>query len=169
MVGWAGGWNDAHAVVWNAPEDKPSRLPRLVGGTFAQALDINNKGQVVGQSASDPTDVWESLQAVLWEKGVLIPLAPEYPLSWPGWHSLNERGQIVGTVLTTDGESHAVLWERKGKHIEMIDLNDQLAEPTSYLLIIANSINDRGWIVADAVDLDDPAHLNRAVLLVPRD
>jgi uncharacterized membrane protein len=161
-------WGHSQALFWRQPDAAPEVLPGL-GGDGDWATSINDNQQIAGYCATDPDNPSGSLHAVLWEHGKLTDLAPDYPYSQASGstHAINNAGQIVGSVVMGDGSSHAVLWERCGQEIKMIDLNDHLTQPTDYLLYYADGINDDGCIIVDAYDVNDPAQLNRAFLLVP--
>lgn len=95
LVGPAGG---PHALLWD-PETGFTTLPTL-GGTYSTASDINDRGQVVGQSQTETG----KYDAVLWDpQRGLIDLGPE------GAQGINARGQIVGRGMI-DGEYVAALW-----------------------------------------------------------
>jgi probable HAF family extracellular repeat protein len=81
-------------------------LGLLPGDAFAEALAVNDRGQIVGWGG---TATGES-HAILWDEGQIIDLGT---LGGPGsraW-AINNRGQIVGESDTATGESHAFLWE----------------------------------------------------------
>jgi uncharacterized membrane protein len=171
IAGWAfldSFWGHSQALFWRQPDAVPEVLPGL-GGDGDQATSINDSQQIAGYCATDPDDPSGSLHAVLWEHGKLTELAPDYTYSQASGntHAINNAGQIVGCAMMEDGLSHAVLWEKTGSKIKMIDLNDQIAQPSNYLLYYADGINDDGCIVVDAYEVNDPAQLNRAFLLVP--
>ena len=73
------------------------------------------------------------------------------------WPAINERGQVVGTSETKDGD-RAFLWER-GKRF---DLGRLPGGPNSY----AVAINDQGWIVGASGNHSSSGQ--RAVLWTPR-
>ena len=168
LAGWsfheAGSeYTEASALFWRGPEAAPEALPGL-GGGYDIAATINDNHQIAGLSSTTEG----SWHAVFWENGKVTDLAPQYSFSelWnPG--QMNNRGQIVGLVVLDDGSWHAVLWETNGHQVQMLDLNQALAAPTSYVLYYGEGINDAGCIVADGYDSNDPAQSNRAFLLVP--
>lgn len=74
-----------------------------INGKTSYARDVNNSGQVVGQSTN-----WE--YAFLWENGVMTDLGNlggnmAYALA------INDHGQIVGTSKIDGSTHHAFLWE----------------------------------------------------------
>jgi probable HAF family extracellular repeat protein len=92
-----------------------------LGGTDAEALYINDQGQIVGQSYtvnSIPppnahcTDTPLTLHAFLWEKGKMMDLGT-LGGSCAFAYSLNSRGQVVGqATLDGDQEDHPFIWEQ---------------------------------------------------------
>ncbi|HEU4709026.1 MAG TPA: PEP-CTERM sorting domain-containing protein [Methylophilaceae bacterium] len=71
-------------------------------GSYADALDINNHGQIVGQSGS-PFDPGADSLAVIWDKGKMYDLSGYINphLVEDGWamllaSSINDKGQIIG-------------------------------------------------------------------------
>jgi probable HAF family extracellular repeat protein len=75
-------------------------------GFFGHASDINNRGQVVGSTASGG---WT--HAFLWEDGRMTDLGTlggDYSEA----SDINSRGQVVGYSYTASDEYHAVLWSK---------------------------------------------------------
>jgi probable HAF family extracellular repeat protein len=75
-----------------------------LGGTYSQAMGINNRGQVVGFSQTTA-----GVHAFFWQNGVMADLGT---LGGTGSaaYAINERGQVVGQSQTASGEFHAALW-----------------------------------------------------------
>ncbi len=78
----------------------------LPGSSSVNVGGINNNGEMVGLSGQDSTRF-----AVLWRKGQLIPIAISAAKSLA--QDINNRGQIVGSFVTVDGETHAALWTKR--------------------------------------------------------
>ena len=87
-------------------------LGLLPGGTFAEAHDVNNRGQIVGSG----DNAAGNFRAILWENGQVIDLGTLGGALSRAW-GINDRGQIVGET-DVDPEWHAFLWQRG----EMFDL-----------------------------------------------
>ena len=131
-----------HALLWE--KGKATDLGNL-GGQTGQAggniaYDINNQGQVVGNSDL-PGDT--TFHAFLWtkEKGMqdLGTLSGDVAsLSI----SINDAGSVIGASIDASGNPRAFLWE-KGV---MTDLNTLIAGDSRLYLLTGCSINSRGEI-----------------------
>jgi probable HAF family extracellular repeat protein len=94
----------------------------LLGGNNGQALQINNRGQIVGlaeNTTPDPTcaglPLFLHFEAVIWENGQIQELPP-----FPGdpdaiANGINDKGQVVGAsgpcIMFFGGGFHALLWQ----------------------------------------------------------
>jgi len=116
------------------------------GGGIGFANQINNRGQVVGQS--DPAPGGQGIShGFLWEKGVLTDLGvlPGGLSSTAHW--INDAGDTVGlSGVQNDQFAHAVLWKRRSHLIT--DLGTVGADTCSS----AESINSSGQIVGESFD-----------------
>ncbi len=81
-----------------------------LGGDYSFANGINNRGQVVGYSATASG----TQHAVLWEDGQMTDLGTLSGREYGVASGINSRGQVVGYSTTALGEVHAVLWGKKG-------------------------------------------------------
>jgi len=128
-----------HALLWD--RGTVTDLGNL-GGSFGHiAYNINNQGQVVGQS-SLPGDT--ERHAFLWENGVMrdLPVLPGCAYStFSVAYGINKRSEVVGSSCGT-----AVLW-RDGA---IVDLNTLIPAGSPLQLTGAIAINDRGEIVGVA-------------------
>lgn len=106
-----------------------------LGGKNSFAMDINDKGQVVGWSNTDAETYFH--HAFLWENGRMIDLGHLGGGSSYAY-AINELGQVVGESSLYGGGSHAFLWEDG----EMTDLGTLGGESST-----ATGINDQGDIV----------------------
>ena len=100
------------------------------GSNNSDATDLNNSGQVVGQSGARPFS-WT-------QAGGLIELG-----SLGGGtgfaQAVNNSGQVVGDSFTSGGERHAFLWTQAGGMVDLGTLGG------SYSLAL--DINDSGQVV----------------------
>ena len=122
-----------------------------LGGTNAQALLVNERGQVVGESYlnSNPSPACAAMGlnlnlatgAFLWEKGEMRNLGSlGGTCTVPS--DLNDRGQIVGiSSLPGDQNVHAFLWENG----TMKDLGNTFGGPGSAAIAINNAGHAVGW------------------------
>jgi len=91
-----------HAFVWQA--GVMTDLGTL-GGTFSDARDINNRGQVVGGSNSV-----DAFGGYLWQRGSMTPFSGLNPGDQTEVGAINDRGDAVGT---DDTSGYApLLWQR---------------------------------------------------------
>jgi probable HAF family extracellular repeat protein len=131
-----------HAVLWE--NGKATDLGNL-GGKTGQAggniaLDINDLGQVVGNSDL-PGDT--TFHAFLWTRktgmhdlGTLSGDVASLSIS------INDAGTVVGTSLDANFNPRAFLWEQGA----MTDLNTLIAGDSPLYLLTGCSINSRGEI-----------------------
>ncbi len=106
---------DSEAFIWS-PGANGSPGTRIdlgtLGGLNAEAMAINNSGQVVGWAQHGvPTDWLDGMcHAFLWEGGNMIDLGT---LGGPNSCAIdiNDSGQIVGVSDTPDLHKHLFLWE----------------------------------------------------------
>ena len=128
-----------------------------LGGTDAQALFINEAGQIVGESYTinsiPPPNPHcggtpLTLHAFFWEEGRMVDL-DTLGGSCVFAYALNNRGQVVGqATLDGDQESHPFIWQ----HGNMKDLG-ALGGTYGY----ANWLNDSGMVVGSATNEGDQA------------
>ena len=78
-----------------------------VGGAFSVPHDINNLGQIVGQSQVSDSS---GLHAVLWSNGSVTDLTALAGGTGGSANAINDAGQIVGSNMGT-GPSRATLWQ----------------------------------------------------------
>lgn len=100
-----------HPVLWE--NDKISDLGVLPGDLVGAALNINDRGEVVGASISAPGPSSGNPRAFLWRNGVMTDLNTLIPANSPLYlltaFAINDSGEIVGFGVNEDGDLHAFL------------------------------------------------------------
>jgi probable HAF family extracellular repeat protein len=125
-------------------------LGNLGGSMNNFAFDINNQGQVVGDSDL-PGDTTQ--HAFIWTKHNGMQDLGTLPGDTDSsTESINNRGQVAGVSYTTVS-SRAFLWQNG----VMTDLN-ALACPGSVYLANALGINNQGEIIGDAITSSGEVH-----------
>jgi probable HAF family extracellular repeat protein len=119
-------------------------------GYSSIAARVNERGDVVGRIES--IDGSGDYRAALWEKGQLKVLL-EQPSDARG---INNRGQVVGAVLTGSGG----FFYAPGQGVR--SLNDLIDTSTGWNIVYAQAINERGQIVGFGCkgDLCGPVLMN---------
>lgn len=109
-------------------------------GSIVQPIDINDRGQVVGN---------DERGAYLWDDGRLTNLGSlGGGGAWAtGPIALNERGQVLGLSRTADGVTHGFVWTSG----HMLDLGPVGEGYPAY----PQDINDQGQIIG--YDVGDPS------------
>jgi probable HAF family extracellular repeat protein len=105
-------------------------------GFSSVASRVNERGQVIGRLEPND-DSWETWRAALWDQGqvkVLLDQASDA-------RGINNRGQVVGAVLTGSGG----FFYEPGKGVR--SLNDLIDTSTGWNIVYAQAINERGQIV----------------------
>ncbi len=127
-------------------------------GSSSRALDINDLGQIVGNSHVSG-DI--SAHAFLWEDGEMQDLGTlgDVISRTSQANAINNGGVIAGWSEAENGK-RAVLWQEG----QIMDLNDMLPVDSEWeALLSAEDINDQGWIVGTGI-ISDQMH---AFLLRP--
>ena len=125
------------------------------------ALDINNRGQIVGTYA----DAEETTHGFLLDKGVFTTI--DFPgSSFTEAVGINGRGQIVGFYLDAEGTIHGFLRDR-GRGARRDEGVFTTIELPGALATSADDINNRGQIVGTYSEVSNtrPLDAPRAYLL----
>ncbi len=111
-----------------------------LGGNNSWGRDINNAGQIVGES----TTATRNTHAFLWENGTMTDLGTLGGANSSA-SAINEDGIIVGWAENENGERRAAIWING----EISDLNDMLLaqQKVKSDLMEARDINDDNEIV----------------------
>jgi probable HAF family extracellular repeat protein len=133
VVGYS--WTDAPFAAQSFLYDDGTRQDiGSLGGTFTEAVDINDRGEIVGIGVGATFQI----HAFLWQKGIMTDLGPSNGVTSYGWPAINNQGLIVfNDAIPTNADSRAFLWEPIGR----TDLGD-LGGALTY----ASAINERGQV-----------------------
>jgi len=145
-----------HAVLWEA--DGSARDLGNLGGTPVNvALDINNRGQVVGASAlaADSTPSYLT-DAFLWTKetGKMQDLGTLPGDVASGGVEINDSGVLVGPSFDAAGNPRAFVWWNG----TMTDLNTLVPADSPLYLLFADSVNSSGEIAGFGVNSSGDVH-----------
>lgn len=91
----------SYAFIWKRGE--LVQLQPLAGDTFANPLQINNRGVVAGISSGD-----SGTRAVIWKNGHVRKLG----IRISGVSAINDLAQVVGHANARDGSIRVYLWDR---------------------------------------------------------
>jgi len=140
-----GSANEAlHAVIWQ--NSVGTDLGNLGGTTNNHPQYINNPGQIVGFS-NLPGDT--TTHAFLWQKGVMTDLGT-LPGDFASFgEAINDVGEVGGDSCDINFNCRAFIWEGG----QMTDLNTLIPVGSPLFLLDVLSINSRGEIVGDALEL----------------
>jgi probable HAF family extracellular repeat protein len=156
------------AAIWR--QGKMTPLPTLPGGDSAQALAVNNEGQLVGLAekgtlekpgyCATPFQVLD-FEPVIWgAKPDEIRELPPLPGDTVGVAlAVNDKAQVVGTSglcsnTTANGlvdGPHAVLWDPDGSVTDLGNLGGTMVN-------VAAGINNRGEVVGGSSSKDGNLH-----------
>ena len=137
---------DWEAVIWGPKLGEMHELSPLSGDTIAGAVEINDRGQVVGGSGPC-APVAPGTHALLWQNGSPIDLGNLGGALNNLATGINERGDVIigFSDLAGDDTGHAFLWtKRKG----MQDLGTLPGDYSSS----AWGINEEGQVAGQSCD-----------------
>ncbi len=124
-------------VLWENGKAQP--LPTVGSDPDGIAFGINNQGQAVGYSGTCTVP-----NVVLWENGTAFPL-PDLGIAGSVAFFINDRGQIVGQVVSADGTTaYAALWQNGA----ITNLGTLPGDLGAY----ASGINNQGQVVGTTFD-----------------
>jgi probable HAF family extracellular repeat protein len=135
-----------------------------LGGRFSRGHAINDKGQIAGLSELVPGD--SKIHAFFWDGSALRDLGALPGLPWTSATGLNNAGEIVGNVYDKPdykGDEY-VTFAFVYRDGQMWNLN-ALIPPSSFTLLVALGINDRGQILC--TDGQSGAPRSHGFLLTP--
>lgn len=118
-----------------------------LGGSYSIAWEINENGQVVGESRNTGGQV----RAFLWQDNQMTDLGTLGGSSSEAY-GINESGQIVGSSLTASGQERAFLWQN-GQMADLGTLGGSFS--------LARKINNNGQITGWAANVSGQARAFR--------
>lgn len=146
------------AVKWSSG-GTPEPLRPLEGDTVSFSLGLNDNGQAVGVSGLcsnttvPPNNVPSGPHAVLWEKDGTPVLIPSLPgaLGNNVAATINNRGDVGGTQLISDGTVHGFVWNKSHGILD-------IAFPGAFVTVVpcCHSINNKGEVTGFAIDENGP-------------
>ena len=144
----------ARAFVW---ENGRMRDLGTLGGPDAFAIDINDRGQILGvsftNSTPQPTTGVPTFDGFLWENGKMIDIPDPLGGTQLSPYYLSKRGQVIGDAnLAGDNfeqARHPFLWEG-GTFTDLGTFGGTIGD--------AFKINDAGQIIGDAGFADTTYH-----------
>lgn len=88
-------------------------LGTLPGGSFSQAISINEQGYVVGVWGSVQSGKAPPIEAFIWNDGVMTGLGPDLGTATSWAVDINEAGQVTGLVSESGGtfDGNAYVWQ----------------------------------------------------------
>jgi probable HAF family extracellular repeat protein len=150
------------ALLWR--EGTVEILGVLPGTNMSTARDINNQGDIIGNSFTPGA----ADRAFLWREGEMkaLPLLRPDPREINFAQAINDWGQIVGyeTNLDDPGNQTAVLWQH-GRPLPLTKLVKR--EHAHVTFTSAEMINERGQIVAIGFDSRISEQTLQVYLLTP--
>jgi probable HAF family extracellular repeat protein len=142
-------------VLWK--NGSPINLGSL-GGSVNVALDINNRGQIIGNSDLSGNTATHTF---LWQHGTMSDLGtlPGDVASFAG--GINDEGQVVGESCNASGSCRGYFWQ----HGKMYDLNTLVPPSKNLNIPFGSNINDSGEITGATVNTSG---VESAIVLIPR-
>ncbi|MHB1001423.1 MAG: hypothetical protein ACYC27_19460 [Armatimonadota bacterium] len=163
-----------HAFVWES--GSMTDLGSINGSSWG--FDINDLGQVAGQSQILKNGNSGPLHAALWDDGEIVDLGAlfETPDEWSLALAINNHCEIVGIsaidripMKDPPGSYSSVFCGFYWEDDQLYDLNDLIDHPEKWFIKTPSDINDNGVIVGVGKYTENGVVWieNRAFMLVP--
>jgi len=164
VVGWRGNQVPGEQEGFRWQNGELTFLGPIPGGISSMPHSVNNRGHIVGNSA---TEVARSggLRGLgfIWRNGLWTILQPVPGYEESGASGINDLSQVVGSSGPIGpGDNHATLWQNRVPY-EL----DELAElAPGFTIERSKAINNAGQILGDG---SDPEWHDVTFLLTPAD
>ena len=150
-----------HGFIYS--NGKMSDIGTLIPGGFSVATAINIRGQVVGYASTSLVPKFSKNHAFIYSNGKMSDINTLGGDSSEA-HAINTIGQVVGTSFTAGNAALAPFVYSNGK---MRDLNSLLPPGSTWTLVSASGINDKGQIIGAGYTPNDLLNTH-AFLMTPR-
>lgn len=151
VVGYENGGNNTDAVVWR--KGSCNLLPSMREMPSGEAWGVNSHDVVVGRifNSSFKGEWWaQPSRAVVWRDGTLSVLALPKGSLQSRAYAINDNGDVVGWVLTSDNRMEACVWSGRTPN--------PLGTLAGGKVSKASFINNNGQIVGDSDAADGLLH-----------
>lgn len=151
----AAGFNDRGQIVGTQPIEPDGAFLRAViwkrgkglrflepapGDENSIAVDVNNRGEVVGISGPYPSESTVGESSVIWDRRSRMTVIPQFPGGIGSRPiAINNAGQVIGAAHTPE-EGYSYIWDRERglRAIEGLGSNRSISP---------SAINDHGEVV----------------------
>jgi probable HAF family extracellular repeat protein len=128
-----------HAYLWEGGEltDMNTLVPEGSPWFLREAVGVNTRRQIIGNGVATGLS-----GAFIWEEGIITDIGSPFPGGSSDSRGINAAGAVVGR--TTDGAVwRAFVWRDSW----IADLNELIPPGSGWILEVATSISDTGFIV----------------------
>ena len=137
-----------------------------LGGDSSYGLGINDSGQVTGWADLVGGGTYDNRHAFVSTVGGLADLGTLPGDTFSHGNAINNSGQVVGSSGSFFTAEHAFLYSG-GTMYKLNDLATNLASTGISNLVVANGINDQGWIVGQGIGGSSSAYAFLAIPTTP--
>ncbi|HTF96011.1 MAG TPA: hypothetical protein VL995_07765 [Cellvibrio sp.] len=130
------------AVIWKQGKGLKFLKP-APGDENSVAVDINNRGEVVGISGPYPSESTLGERSVIWDRHSRVTVIPQFPDSTGSRpFAINNAGQVIGAANMPEG-GYSYIWDRERGLRPLEGLrSDSFISPSA--------LNDHGVVVGSS-------------------
>jgi hypothetical protein len=144
VIGWIGGNSSPNSYLYDLNTETYMLMSSVFSGanTKTTADDINDLGLVVGSRMSSNG---QQTYGYTWSQAtgtILLPLPPAGYQPYVKPTSINDQGEIVGSIYV-NGSSRAFVYDAESG---IRDLNTLTVPVLGFTMMTATAINNNGWI-----------------------